>query len=151
MTRRYNSPVATVGVRRSPTPQFTFCSSFKPLITPFSSVHFHITDTRRTSGRSIGDLLKIITFFSWTRDIFEQVPTHTGGETAQLVQRTRHRLDSPRIESRWKRDFPHPSRPALGPTQPIQWVQHLFRGVKLGRGVDHPHPSSGEVKQRVEL
>ena len=38
-------------------------------------------------------------------------------------------------------------RPALGPTQPpIQWVL----GVKRpGRGVDHP--STAEVKERVEL
>jgi len=28
---------------------------------------------------------------------------------------TRYRLDDPGIESRWGRDFPHPSRPALCP------------------------------------
>jgi len=36
---------------------------------------------------------------------------------------TRYGLDGTGIESHWGRDFPHPSRLALGPTQsPIQWV-----------------------------
>jgi hypothetical protein len=66
---------------------------------------------------------------------------------------TRYRLDSPGNESRWGRDFPRPSRPALGPTQaPIQWVLGLSWGVKRpGHGIDHPPPSSAEVKERVEL
>jgi len=29
---------------------------------------------------------------------------------------TRYGLDGPGIESRWEKDFPHLSRPALGPT-----------------------------------
>jgi hypothetical protein len=41
---------------------------------------------------------------------------------------TRYGLDGSRIQSRWGRDIPHPSSPALGPTQPpIQWVPGLSR------------------------
>ena len=48
---------------------------------------------------------------------------------------------------------PHPSRPALGPTQPpIQWGTGSFPGVKRpGRGVNHLSPPSAAVKVRVEL
>jgi len=42
---------------------------------------------------------------------------------------TRYGLEGPGIESPWKRDFPHPSITALGPTQlPIRWVP----GISLG-------------------
>jgi len=38
-------------------------------------------------------------------------------------------LDGPGIESRCGRDYPHPSRPVLGPTQPpIQWIHGLSQG-----------------------
>ena len=47
---------------------------------------------------------------------------------------TGYRLDGPGIESRWGRDFPHLSRPALGPTQPhVQWVLGLYQ-VKRAAG-----------------
>jgi len=39
----------------------------------------------------------------------------------------------------WGRDSPHPSKPALGPTQPpIQYVPDPSKGLtRPGRGVDH--------------
>jgi len=42
---------------------------------------------------------------------------------------TRYGLDGPGIESQWGWDFLHPSRLALGPTQPaIQWILGLSWG-----------------------
>ena len=66
---------------------------------------------------------------------------------------TAYGLDGPGIESRWGRDFPHLSRPALRPTQhPVQWVPGLSWGkVRPGRDADPSHPSSAKVKNRVEL
>ena len=43
---------------------------------------------------------------------------------------TRYGLDCPRIESWWWRDFPHPSRPALGPPSPLYNGYRVFPGGK---------------------
>jgi len=55
---------------------------------------------------------------------------------------TAYGLDGPGIESRWRRDFPHLSRPVLRSTQPpVQWVPGLSPGVRCCRGVTlTPHP-----------
>ena len=57
------------------------------------------------------------------------------------------------IESRWGRDFPHPSRPFLRTTQPpVQWVPGLCGGVKRPERYLATHPtSSAEVKEGVQL
>ena len=69
-------------------------------------------------------------------------PKHKGDHSPppvpgfRLSTATRYGLDGPGIESRWGRDFPHPSTPALGSTRPpIQWVPCLLK--RPGRGVDH--------------
>jgi len=51
------------------------------------------------------------------------------GRDSSVGIATRFGLDGPGIKSQWGRDFPHPSRPDLGPTQPpIRWVPDLSRG-----------------------
>jgi hypothetical protein len=61
-------------------------------------------------------------------DSFVSACQKTGRNNAVGIA-TRYGMDGPGIKSRWGRDFPHPSRPALGPTQPpVQWVPGLSRG-----------------------
>ena len=51
------------------------------------------------------------------------------GRDSSVAVATRYGLDGPGIESRWGRDLPHPSIPALGSTQPpVQWVPDISRG-----------------------
>ena len=66
---------------------------------------------------------------------------------------TRYEMDGPGIESRWRWNFPHPSRQAPRSIQPpVQWVPGFFPGVKETRAWGKPpNPSSAEVKERIEL
>ena len=55
---------------------------------------------------------------------------------------TRYWLHRPGIEPWWGRDFPHSSKPTLGPTQPsVQWVSGLpRRGAATGALRSPPTP-----------
>jgi hypothetical protein len=60
-------------------------------------------------------------------------PSEVGREILVGIA-TRYRRGGPEIGSRWGRDLPQPSKPALGPTQPpVQWASGRFPGD--GRGV----------------
>jgi len=75
------------------------------------------------------------------------------GHDSQVGIATRYELDGRRIESRWERAYSHPSIQALG-GHPASYTMSTgsFWGVKrLECGVDHPPPSSAEVKEGVEL
>jgi hypothetical protein len=76
--------------------------------------------------------------------LFIRLHLYKSGRDSSVGVATGYGLDGPGIESRWRRDFSHASRPALGPTQPpVRWVP----GVKQpGRGADHPPPSSAEFE-----
>jgi hypothetical protein len=62
-------------------------------------------------------------------------------------------LDSPEIKSRWGEVFHSCADGSWGPPNLLYNGYHVsFPGVKWpGCGVDHPRPSSAEVKERVEL
>ena len=50
------------------------------------------------------------------------------GRDSSVSIATRYELDSPGIESRYGKYFPHSSRPALGLTVlPKQWVPGIYR------------------------
>ena len=71
---------------------------------------------------------------------------------AQSVWRLSYGLDGP-VSNPGGDEIFHPSRPALGHTQPpVQWIPGLSRRQRQpGRGADPPPPSSAEILERVEL
>ena len=61
--------------------------------------------------------------------IFVQIMQLIRGRDSSVGIATRYGQGGPGIESRWGRDFPHLSGPALGPAQPpVQWVPGVSRG-----------------------
>jgi hypothetical protein len=76
-----------------------------------------------------------------------------GGPGSSVGVATGYGLDGPGIESQWGRDFPHLSRPALGPPSLLYNGYRVFPGgeKRPGRDAD-PLPSSTAFgHERVEL
>ena len=66
--------------------------------------------------------------FVWYILDLPEISVQCSGPDSSVSIATGYGLDGPGIESRWERDFPHLSRPALGPTvPPVQWVPCLYR------------------------
>ena len=85
---------------------------------------------------------------TWVKKRASNGITNGTGSVVGIV--TGYRLDGPGFESRWRRNFPHLSIPALGPTQlPVQWVRVLPGGGKRpGPEADPSPPSSSVVKKK---
>ena len=66
---------------------------------------------------------------------------------------TRYGLDDPWIESRWQARFSAPVQTGPGdhPASYIMGTVPFPRIKRQGRSVDHPPPSTAEVKERAEL
>jgi hypothetical protein len=68
------------------------------------------------------------------------------------ILETGYETVGPGIESRMECDFPYPSRPSLGPTQPpVRCVPRLFPGGEAPEALNTPPQYSARVKERVEI
>jgi hypothetical protein len=115
-----------------------------PLVAPTGSAS---TMTRKLDTVIANILVKM------SRRYFLATIYCTVGRNSSVGITTRYRPDRPGIESWWGRNFPHPSRPALGPPS-FQHNRHRvpFPTVKRPECVvNHLPPSSTEVKEKVEL
>jgi hypothetical protein len=92
------------------------------------------------------------TWYSCSTPLMSKVILCVGQDSSVGIA-TRYTLDSPGIEFRWGEIFRiRPDRPWGPPSLLHNRFSVSFPGVKWpGRSVDHPAPSSAEVKETDEL
>jgi hypothetical protein len=75
------------------------------------------------------------------------------GQESSVGKPTRYGLDGPGIESQWKTKFSAPVQtdPGAHPASYTMGTKSFPRAKRSRRGVDHPPPSSAEVKERLQL
>jgi hypothetical protein len=106
---------------------------------PFAPLPYKFSDTshrRHEDAPACVASIKVHVRTNWTRNLemshwieWIRINYICVGHDSSVGVATRYGLDGAGIETRWRRDFPHPSRTALGPTQPpIQWVPGLSWG-----------------------
>ena len=80
-------------------------------------------------------------------------PIHTRGPGSSVGIVTGYGMDGPGMESQWGRNFPHLSRPALGPPSFMYNWYRVFPGGKERpwRVADPSPPSSAVGHERLEL
>ena len=122
-----------------------------------SYTKFHSTIINVWSSRGFGQFrsaylaLSLAQAFSTAR--IGYVSWYFVGRDSSVGISTRYRLDGPAIESRWERDFPHPSSRHWYPPSLLYNGYRVFPVGKAAGGValtTNP-PSSAEVEGRVEL
>jgi hypothetical protein len=63
-------------------------------------------------------MLYFVIFMTYSTSCLPPILQKCGGRDSSVGIATRYGPDGPGIESWWWRDFPRPSKPDLGPTQP---------------------------------
>ena len=74
------------------------------------------------------------------------------GPDSSVGRATHYGLDGPGIESQWGTRFSAPVQTDSGAHPASYKIPCLFPGVKRpGFSLDHPPPSSAEIKERVQV